>query len=124
MAFAGQIKIGKKNKNNELQHDHDIQEFENLPFRIKIETIPKYDNNARLLFLDKNKDIEITVPDGILCKDVTCNSNTAVIQPLPGTQYFLINHPNIYNFYYDPIKKRKCTKRTKIYSVNSQKKYI
>ncbi|CAG8775081.1 23809_t:CDS:2 [Gigaspora margarita] len=123
MALAGALNIGKKNKNNELEYDYDIQGFENLPFRIKVETIEGQENVARLFFLDKYNDNRINVPDGIMCKDVTFKHNTGLIPPLPDTQYFLIVHPNIYNFYYD-TQKKKCSKRTKIYSVNSQKKYL
>lgn len=123
MSIAGKIDIGKKNEHNELVHDKNIQEFEGLPFRIKVETIPKQDNVACLLFLDKNKDVEIDIPEGFFCKDVTFKYNTGLIPPYPSTQGFLLVHPNIYNFYYDPTR-RKTIKKTKIYSVNSQKKFI
>lgn len=120
MSFAGQISIEKKNKKKELQYDCNIQDFENLPFRVKIETISGYDDVVRLIFLDKNNDTIINVPDGIFCKDVTFKHNEGLTPPLPNTQYFLIVHPKIYNFYYDPVK-RKCSKRTKIYSVRKLK---
>ncbi|CAG8768015.1 36160_t:CDS:1, partial [Racocetra persica] len=52
----------------ELQYDHDVQEFENLPFKIKIETIEGEDNSARLFFLN-NQDKEDNIPEGIICVD-------------------------------------------------------
>ncbi|CAG8819078.1 30020_t:CDS:2, partial [Racocetra persica] len=52
----------KKNNDGELQYDHDVQEFENLPFKIKIETIDGEDNCVRLVFLN-DQDKEDIVPD-------------------------------------------------------------
>ncbi|CAG8851068.1 35125_t:CDS:1, partial [Racocetra persica] len=41
---------------------NDVQEFENLSFKIKIETIDGEDNYARLFFLN-DQDKEVIVPD-------------------------------------------------------------
>src|SRR5690242_7904984 len=121
MSLAGAINVGKYNNKGELQYDHDIQEFENLPFKIKIETIDGEDNCVRLFFLN-NQDKEDNIPDGIICVDVTYKRKQRKY-PFPGTNCFLITHPMKYIIYYDPVKKRKTTKKTKIYSINSQKKY-
>ncbi|CAG8541438.1 3560_t:CDS:1, partial [Scutellospora calospora] len=121
MSLAGALEVGIRDKNGELEYNHDIQDFENLLFRIKIETLPNEENSARLFFVNKNDEKEITVPKGIKCKDVTFKKNV-LKSPLPLTQYFLITHLMKYVIYYDP-EKGKTTKRTKIYSVNSQKKF-
>ncbi|CAG8779273.1 23628_t:CDS:1, partial [Cetraspora pellucida] len=45
----------KKTK-NKIIYDHDIQDFFGLDFKIKVETTNE-DNNAKLLFYDKNNEI-------------------------------------------------------------------
>ncbi|CAG8689422.1 5844_t:CDS:2, partial [Racocetra fulgida] len=122
MSLAGAINVGKYNNKGELEYDHDVQEFENLPFKIKVETLKNEDNATRLFFFDYDPEKKIEVPEGIIVKDVTF-ARKIIKDPLPDTNYFLITHPMKYVVYYDPVKKRKTTKRTKIYSINSQKKY-
>ena len=108
------INIRKFNKKKEID---DVQEFENISFKIKLESIDGEDNYARLFFFNDNSENEIEIPDGIICKDVTYKKSV-IKKPLPDTNYFLITHPMKYIIYYDSVNKRKTTKKTKIYSIN------
>ncbi|CAG8583744.1 7060_t:CDS:2 [Cetraspora pellucida] len=76
MFVAGIINVGKYNNKGELQYDHDIQEFENLLFKIKVKTLEDEDNSARLFFFNNNLEKEIEVLNGIICKDVTFKKKT------------------------------------------------
>ncbi|CAG8850702.1 13873_t:CDS:1, partial [Racocetra persica] len=62
MSLAGTINVGKYNNKSELQYNHDVQEFENLPFKIKIESIDRKDNYTRLFFLN-NQGKEDNIPE-------------------------------------------------------------
>ncbi|CAG8805066.1 10083_t:CDS:2, partial [Cetraspora pellucida] len=71
MSLAGALNVRKRNNENELVYDHDIQEFENLPFKIKVETINEEDNYARLFFFKDDPYEKIDIPEGIICLDKT-----------------------------------------------------
>ncbi|RIB26461.1 hypothetical protein C2G38_2163299 [Gigaspora rosea] len=119
---AGSLNVGKRNKEKELIQDSDIQEFQDLPFRIKIETLPKEENYARLFFLHKEEERTIEVPEEITCVDVTLKND--VIKDLaPEANWFLITHSYKYNIYFDPKKKQRIDREYKIYSLNAGKNF-
>ncbi|CAG8522517.1 8519_t:CDS:1 [Racocetra fulgida] len=119
---AGRINVGKRDKEGDLKNDYNIQKFKDLPFRIKVETLPTEENLARIFFLKKDKEEEIPIPDGITCVDVTFKNNIAKDPVVYGANWFLVTHPYKYNIYYNPENK-KCTRKNKIYSLNPGKDY-
>ena len=62
MVFGGSIQL--ENDEGNIIEDDDVQEFEGLNFKIKIETIEST-NNAMLTFLDVN-DVAIDAFEGII----------------------------------------------------------
>ena len=96
-----------------LIEGNNIQEFEGLHFKTKLETLPNEDNVGRLCFLNFNNE-EIPVPVGLICKDVT-NNNEIVKAPLPFTQMFLISNNQKYRVFYNEVK---------ILQINSEKKFV
>jgi hypothetical protein len=119
---AGRINVGKLDKDGKLKNDENVQKFENLPFRIKVETLPKEENSARI-FLKEHEDEEIPIPHGITCVDITFKKKYIKKDPVvPGVNWFLITHPYKYNIYYDP-KKNRTKLNYKIYSLNAGKDY-
>ncbi|CAG8549734.1 11153_t:CDS:1 [Gigaspora margarita] len=93
-------------------YDYDVQELEDLPFKIKIETKDK-DCYAILSFLNKNNEI-ISIPKGIMYR-IIINKKKNLKEPHSNT--FIIAHPQKYAIYYDP-KKFETTKKTKIYYID------
>ncbi|CAG8663108.1 6401_t:CDS:1, partial [Cetraspora pellucida] len=75
-------------------------ELDGLPFSIQIETLPQ-PNHARVFFLNNNEEIEI--PDGIRC-EYKMKTNNILNPKMPKTRYFLINHPNNYELFYNDRK--------------------
>ncbi|CAG8453940.1 10933_t:CDS:2 [Diversispora eburnea] len=104
MTFAGSILLENRNRSGFLINDNDVQEFEGLNFKIKIESIPSSVNNARLCFLDTNNN-EISIPKQIICNDVSDNRNIINNIPFPGTQSFLIEHLHPWIFSASSLRK-------------------
>ncbi|RHZ84313.1 hypothetical protein Glove_83g9 [Diversispora epigaea] len=78
-------------KSGLLINNNDVQEFEGLNFKIKIESISSSVNNTRLCFLDTENN-EISIPQQIKCNDVSDNRNIINKIPFLDTQSFLIEH--------------------------------
>ncbi|CAG8656459.1 7234_t:CDS:1 [Cetraspora pellucida] len=116
MSIAGAIYLGKKYKScGHEVHYENIQEFEDLNFRIKVQTIPGAKNTARLCFLDlENDNQEISKPDNVECKDITeTQSNLMVL--FPSTNYYILEHIRNYQIFYN---------NESIFRTYSEKKFI
>src|SRR6266498_2963184 len=104
MSIVSAIYLEDENKKKE-----DIQEFEGLPFKIKIIGLQDYKDVARLLFLDNNNN-QMSIPPGIICKDITDGIDCG---PFPDTQVFLVKFLHIYQITYN---------NAKLYQINCEKK--
>ena len=102
------------NKRNKVVYDFDEQDFLGLFFKIKVETTDEI-ASAKLSFVNRN-DENIDIPDRIICKDFI-EKKRKTKPPLSGCNFFLLNHPNKYVFFYNP-ENSKLTKENKIYIIN------
>ncbi|CAG8616136.1 10975_t:CDS:2, partial [Dentiscutata heterogama] len=73
-------------------------DFAVLSFKIKVETTDK-ETSAKLSFLDRN-DEPIKKPKDVFVKDIT-KKKGKIKEPFSGLDFYLLNHPNKYVFYYD-----------------------
>ncbi|CAG8506395.1 8150_t:CDS:2 [Diversispora eburnea] len=90
MSIAGSILLENRDNDGNIIDDKDTQSFEGLNFKIKLSTIPGSRNSAILIFLKENGD-ETSIPKFIRGEDVSDTTPTRMV-PIPGTQYFLIEH--------------------------------
>src|SRR6185295_9304059 len=102
------------NKRNKVVYDFDEQDFLGLFFKIKVKTTDEV-ASAKLSFVDRNSE-NIDIPEGITCKDFTEKKRKSK-PPLSGCNFFLLNHPNKYAFFYN-TENSKPTKENKIYIID------
>jgi hypothetical protein len=116
MSIAGAVYLEKRKKEcGHIMEDEDIQVYDELGFKIKLETIPGSRNNARMIFLDLD-DKKIPKPKLVSGEDIS----DPLIDPIPMVLFpdtnnvFLLEHLRKYRILYD---------NEVIYCVYSEKKF-
>ena len=114
MSIWGSILIENRNDKGDIINDDDVQEFEGLNFKIKLETLECSLHNSRLIFLNMENE-EIETLDNIIITNISSSYNEFQMFPLPSAKYYLIEHLQKYQVTYN---------YELIYQLNSEKKII
>ncbi|CAG8509406.1 5764_t:CDS:1 [Scutellospora calospora] len=101
--------LGLKKRKNRIIHDYDIQEFSNIDYKIKVQTIDER-RIVILSFYDKDDNVMSVLPSTIFCRNITEKRDKIPFHE----SLFLLMYPNKYIFYLKDSQERK----DKIYSIN------